>query len=235
MSQNNYKTVGIIGGMGPEATVELMRLVIELTPADDDQDHIRMLVDNNPKVPSRMKAIIDGSGESPLPELIKMAQGLEKSGAEFLVMPCHTAHYYYDGIAESVSIPFINLIELTASTINILSPDIKKVGVLASTAVKNTKLYDNAFADLNIDVVFPEPKPQEKVMQIIKNVKGKNLNLDSLDDFSHAGQYLNRQGAECLVIACTELSVIADKLDSPIPVFDALEILADEIINIAKG
>ena len=89
------KIVGILGGMGPEATVELMRRVIELTPANDDCDHIRMLVDNNPKVPSRIKALLEGNKESPLPVLIDMALGLEKSGADFLVMPCHTAHAYY--------------------------------------------------------------------------------------------------------------------------------------------
>ena len=124
------KTVGILGGMGPDATIDLMARVIRTTPAEDDADHIRMLVDNNPKVPSRIKAIIEGTGESPAPCLAAMAQGLEKQGADFLVMPCNTAHFYFDEIAGSVSIPFVNLIDLTvAAAIEILA-NLKKVVML---------------------------------------------------------------------------------------------------------
>ena len=108
------KTVGILGGMGPEATVDLMQRVIDATPAIDDVDHIRMLVDNNPKVPSRIKALIDVTGKSPAPCMIDMARGLEKQGADFLVIPCNTAHHYYSDVAAAVDIPVINLIELTA-------------------------------------------------------------------------------------------------------------------------
>src|SRR5690606_12563971 len=96
------KIVGIIGGMGPEARVDLMRRIINATPVEDDADHIRMLVDNNPKVPARIKAISDGTGESPAPCLIEMAQGLERQGADFLVIPCNTAHHYYEEVASSV-------------------------------------------------------------------------------------------------------------------------------------
>ena len=217
--------------MGPEATVELMRRVIELTPANDDCDHIRMLVDNNPKVPSRIKALLEGNKKSPLPVLIDMALGLEKSGADFLVMPCHTAHAYYPEIANAVSIPFINLIELTANHIKKEIPGIKKVGVLASTAVKNTQLYDKALAKHKLNAILPDEETQDKLMQLIKDVKGKRINENSLNSFSQAAQALEMAGAEGLVIACTELSVIAEELTSSLPVFDALEILAREIVN----
>ena len=88
-------TIGILGGMGPAATVELMSRIIRQTPAKDDRDHLRMLVDNNPKVPSRIEAIIEGTGADPLPELQRMAQGLEAAGADFLIMACNTAHHYH--------------------------------------------------------------------------------------------------------------------------------------------
>jgi aspartate racemase len=90
----SHRILAIIGGMGPEATVDLMLRVINATPARDDQDHIRMLVDNNPKVPSRINALVDGSGESPAPALISMARGLASLGADFLAVPCNTAHHY---------------------------------------------------------------------------------------------------------------------------------------------
>ena len=97
--------------MGPEATVDLMQRIIRLTPALDDADHIRCIVDNNPKVPSRIKAIIEGNGEDPGPCMADMGRRLESWGADFLVIACNTAHYYYDAVQEAVNIPVINLIE----------------------------------------------------------------------------------------------------------------------------
>ncbi len=105
--------VGVVGGMGPEATVELMRRVIRATPARDDADHIHMIVDNNPKVPSRIKALIEGTGEDPGPTLAAMARGLEAAGADFLVIPCNTAHHYLPVIRTAVSIPVLDMIALT--------------------------------------------------------------------------------------------------------------------------
>ena len=96
------KTVGVIGGMGPEATVDFLRRIVAATPAQEDQDHIRVLVDNNPKVPSRLAALVYGTGANPLPVLIDMARGLERQGADFLTIPCNTAHYYLPRIAEAV-------------------------------------------------------------------------------------------------------------------------------------
>ncbi|MGY9013879.1 MAG: aspartate/glutamate racemase family protein, partial [Rhodospirillales bacterium] len=93
------KTVGVIGGMGPEATVELMSRIIAKTPANDDVDHIHMIVDNDPKIPSRIKALLEGTGEDPGPYIANMARKLQTAGADFLVMPCNTAHLYRDVIA----------------------------------------------------------------------------------------------------------------------------------------
>ena len=119
------KTVGIIGGMGPEATVDLMQRIIRLTPARDDIDHIRCIVDNNPKVPSRIKAIIEKTGEDPGPCMADMGRRLENAGADFLVIACNTAHYYYDAVQKAVSIPVINLIELVSNYVKNEFPDQK--------------------------------------------------------------------------------------------------------------
>src|SRR5210317_1086324 len=114
MTETQEKTVGILGGMGPEATVDLMRRIIRLTPALDDADHIRCIVDNNPKVPSRIKAIIEGDGEDPGPCMADMGRRLESWGADFLVIACNTAHFYYGAVQQAVNIPVVNLIDLVA-------------------------------------------------------------------------------------------------------------------------
>lgn len=234
MSQKEL-TVGILGGMGPEATVDLMQRVIAATPANDDVDHIRMLVDNDPKVPSRIKALIEGTGESPGPYMAKMAQGLEKGGADFLVIPCNTAHKFYPDVEKAVAVPVLNLLELAADTLYQHHPDVKKVGLLASTAVQMTQLYSPAMEGFGITPVFPEDIFQQKVMALIKAVKAKTQTDEMIADFNDAAVNLKEQGAGCLLIACTELSVISDSLTSTLPVFDAAQILAEAIVEKVKG
>lgn len=228
-------TVGILGGMGPEATVDLMQRIITATPADNDADHIRMLVDNDPKVPSRIKALIEKTGESPGPYMAKMAQGLVKGGADFLVIPCNTAHKFYPDVAEAVSVPVVNLLELAAATINHHFPDIKKVGLLASTAVQMTELYVPAFARYETTPIFPQADLQEKVMTLIKAVKAKTQTPEMINDLNQAADDLRQQGAGCLLIACTELSVISTVLKTELPVFDAAQILAERVVEKVKG
>lgn len=228
------KIVGIIGGMGPEATVDLMQRIIEATPAEDDVDHIRMLVDNNPKVPSRIKALIEGAGESPAPCMIEMAQGLERQGADFLVIPCNTAHHYYEEVALSVSVPVINLIQLTAETIKTRQPEIFKVGLLASSALQVIGLYEPWFHRLGIEILYPEADSQASVMQLIRDVKARRRIDAQIEAYNSAAKNLEAQGAQCLVIACTELSVLDEKLESALPIYDAADLLVAEIIRRAR-
>lgn len=232
---DSSKTVGIIGGMGPDATVDLMQRVIDATPADDDADHIRMLVDNNPKVPSRIKALIEGTGISPAPCMAEMARGLERMGADFLVIPCNTAHHYYPDVAAAVEIPVLNLIELTSRQVKQQQPTVRKAGLLASTALQLIHLYEPWFEQLDVELVYPQPADQERVMELIRAVKAKRHTAEQLEAYARVAEQLAAQGAECLVIACTELSVINDQLNPSLPVYDAADILARTIVAQAAG
>ncbi|MFB9848347.1 aspartate/glutamate racemase family protein [Oceanisphaera arctica] len=229
------QTVGVIGGMGPEATVDLMRRVIAATPAWDDIDHIHMLVDNNPKVPSRIKALIEGTGESPAPFMAKMARGLERAGVDFLVIPCNTAHMYYPEVVAAVSIPVVNILDVTVQHVKRCQPNIRKVGMLASTAVENIRLYHDKFDVEDVETLFPSPEHQDNVMELIKRVKAKTHDADILARYHEAAEDLKSRGAECLVLACTELSVISDKLTTDLPVYDASQLLAEHIVYRVKG
>ncbi len=237
------QVVGIIGGMGPEATVDLMRRIIAATPAQDDADHIHMLVDNNPKVPSRIKALIEGGGENPGPTLARMAQGLETAGADFLVIPCNTAHHYWSYAAEAVTIPVWNIVELTLASIAAASGPASRgpatrgpasrVGVLASPAVRDIRLYERHADAYAMDFLYPR-RPQQ-LLDVIKAVKAKRLDEEGIAAFNEAAQELRDAGADALVLACTEFSVIADRLDQDIPVFDSLQVLAEGIVAQVKG
>ena len=219
--------------MGPEATVDLMQRIIRLTPALDDADHIRCIVDNNPKVPSRIKAIIEGDGEDPGPCMADMGRRLESWGADFLVIACNTAHYYYGAVQEAVNIPVINLIDLVASHVKDNFPNRRKIGILASPAVAMTGLYTQRFSRLGIEDVWPDPDHQAQLLSVIKEIKKGNTSETVRDDYKNVYENLMKKGATLLIIACTELSALGGKL--PIKALDAAEILALEIVHVAKN
>ncbi len=231
MKQNKEKIVGILGGMGPEATVDLMQRIIRLTPALDDADHIRCIVDNNPKVPSRIKAIIEGDGEDPGPCMADMGRRLESWGADFLAIACNTAHYYYDAVQQAVDIPVINLIDLVATQVQKTFPNPGSVGILASPAVAMTGLYAKRFTPLGIHDVWPDPDHQERLLGIIKAVKQGDTGDRVRADYAGVCENLKQRGASLAIVACTELSALGGTL--PIDCVDAAEILATEIVQVA--
>ena len=233
MTEKKERIVGILGGMGPEATVDLMQRIIRLTPALDDADHIRCIVDNNPKVPSRIKAIIEGDGEDPGPCMADMGRRLESWGADFLVIACNTAHYYYDAVQQAVNIPVINLIDLVAGHVSGNYPNHRKIGMLASPAVAMTGLYTQRFSRMGIEDVWPDPDHQARLLSVIKAVKKGDTGPTVRDHYRKVGENLMHHGAEMALIACTELSALGG--DLPLPTLDAAEILAIEIVQVATN
>lgn len=231
---DDHIMVGVLGGMGPDATVAFMQRVIDVTPAEDDIDHIHMLVDNNPKVPSRIKAIIDGDGENPGPTIAKMARRLEVAGAHFLVMPCNTAHYYWKDAQDAVDIAVWHIVEHALDAIADRNPE-AKVGMLCSPALRKIGLYEGFVEARNLSLIYPED--ESSVLEVIRAVKrGQGRHPDTIAEFKSAATELYHQGADVLVLACTELSVIADALDdAAIPVFDTLQVLAEDVVAAAGG
>lgn len=229
------KIVGILGGMGPAATVDLMQRIIAGTPASDDADHIHMLVDNNPKVPSRIKALIDKTGPSPLPALEAMARGLQSQGADFLAMPCNTAHHFYPELASAVEIPLLNIMQLCVAHIAAHQPDARRVGMLASSALSQIALYEPWMASIGAELVYPKNAAQQDLMSLIVAVKSNRDEELGHRALQHCAEELAAAGADCLLIACTELSVISKSLSCKLPHYDAADILARAVINEALG
>lgn len=229
------KTVGIIGGMGPEATVDLMNRVIRATPALDDGDHIRMLVDNNPGIPSRIRALIEGTGESPGPCMARMGRRLEAWGADFLAIPCNTAHYYYEEISRAVRIPVLHMIELAVERIVSENPGIGRVGLLASPAVLKTELYKRPFMKHGVELVSPDTGFQADLLAAIRSIKSGGIDDRVISSVQAASDHLAGGGAQALLIACTELSIIAHRVVWGAGKYDSSQILAEAIVLEAKG
>ena len=224
-------TLGILGGMGPQATVDLMQRIIAATPARDDQDHIRLLVDNNPQVPSRIAALIDGDGPSPLPALLAMARGLQAQGAGLLAMPCNTAHHYHADVARAVSIPFLNMMELAVGGLHRAQPKARRVGLLGSSALRKIGLYEPWLHARGKEALYPDAAAQTELMALIRAVKAGRKEPWASAALAAAARSLHDAGAQALLIACTELSVLADALAPDLPLFDAAELLARGIVE----
>jgi len=228
------KVVGILGGMGPEATVDLMRRIIRNTPAQDDIDHVRCIIDNNPKVPSRIKALIEGTGENPGPVMAEMAKNLRGAGADFLCIACNTAHNYYDYVYGAVDIPVLNMIELAADAALRASPSAARIGILASPAVRTTGLYENVLALSSSKAAYLDPEAENALLDIIKRVKKGDLSPQIREMLANVVNSLRDKGVKTAIAACTELGVIMEGESYEIEIIDAAEVLARAIVREAK-
>jgi aspartate racemase len=231
MSEPADKVVGVIGGMGPEATVDFMHRLVARTPARDDADHLHVLVDNNPKIPSRIAALIERTGEDPTPVLCAMAQGLQAQGADFLVMPCNTAHTYLPAIAASVTIPMLDMVQLAIRKL----AGAGRVGLLASPAVRMVGLYKTRMEQAGLQPIFPDAQGEQTLLAVIKAVKAGRLDDTQRQDYARIAKVLLDAGAEALLVACTEFSVIGPPAGVTCPLVDALDVLVEETIATARG
>ena len=212
------KTIGVMGGMGPAATVEFFRRLVAWTPACCDQDHPRILIDNDPSVPSRTDAILNGA-TSPEPALAAMAMNLERAGAELLAMPCNTAHRYLDAIRAAVHIPVLDMLEATAKRI-----DGDCVGLLATSGTIRTGLYERVLAQRGIRLLVPETPAQDRVMQTIEAIKS-GVDPRSLEPgLAQIVAAFGARGAQAVIAGCTEISLVPGT-EMPIRWIDALDAL----------
>ncbi|QUL99735.1 MAG: amino acid racemase [Candidatus Fermentithermobacillus carboniphilus] len=212
--------------MGPEATCDLFLKIIKSTPARKDQDHIRVIIDSNPEIPDRTAYIL-GKGTDPRPYLIATAKNVEKAGASFIAIPCNTAHYFYDDIRSAVSIPVLHIMKEVARSVK---GKVKKAGLLASTGTVKTGLYERALNEVGIEMIVPEGRDQDKVMEAIYLVKAGKLE-EAKAIVLEQGKLLVSQGVEVVIAGCTEIPLILRDGDLPVAVIDATKILAEACVR----
>jgi len=223
------KVVGIMGGMGPLATVDLMQKIISFTPAEKDQDHLHLITDNFPQIPDRTTAIL-GKGTDPTPFMIESAHRLESAGADFLVVACNTAHFFVKSVENTVSIPILHMPLETAKFLK--KHHFKKVGLLATDGTINTKLYQHSCHHYKIEVIEPNIQMQKEVMKGIYAIKGGNLEQGS-SYLSKITRSLIEEGAEAIIAGCTEIPLVL-KSSSFSAIIDPTEILARAVIKNAN-
>ena len=202
------RRVGILGGMGPEATVLLMRKVLDAVKARDDADHIPLIVDQNPQVPSRIAFLIEKRGEDPAPVLAAMARQLQDAGAEALAMPCNTAHHFVPSICAATTVPFLDMVAAATSKAVALVRGAGTVGILASPAVRKIGLFDRAFTGSGVTPLYATD--EAATLAAIRQIKSGGDLDQARTALRQASQELLDRSAKVQMIACTEFSLIAE-------------------------
>ena len=226
------RPVGILGGMGPEATVDLMRRVLAAVPASDDADHVPLIVHQNPQVPSRIAHLIDGTGEDPGPTLAAMARGLASAGAQALAMPCNTAHHYATVIRGATDLPFLDMVALSVAAAQAAATgqDRADVAILCSPATRITGVFDAPCKAAGLAPRYAADEPA--MLAAIRAIKTRR-NMDQARATLHAASKAIATPVQ--IIACTEYSLIADALSPDVLAIDTLDVLTQAIVAFASG
>ncbi|MBO4289859.1 MAG: aspartate/glutamate racemase family protein [Lachnospiraceae bacterium] len=222
------KTLGVIGGLGPMATAYFLELVTKMTKAASDQEHLHVLIDSEPRTPDRTGFLTGEKTEDPFPWLLKGGRNVKAMGAEVLAMPCNTAHAFYDRLQAELQLPFVHLIRETALVLR--EAGVENIGLMATEGTVKTGLYQRELERFGIRTAAPDAELQKQVHHVIfQNVKA-NLPPE-MDRFFAVRDELFRQGAQVIVLGCTELSVVK-KIGNIGPGFlDAMEVLAAKSVT----
>jgi len=221
--------VGVLGGLGPAATVLFMHRLVELTDADRDQDHVDLLVWQHGSIPDR-SAFLLGHGESPEPVLVADAVALERAGARFIAIPCNTAVVWVEEMRAAVSIEVLDTVAETVDAARRAVPGLQRLGVLATDGTLLAGTYAGAAAAAGIDLLTPSPEVQREVMAIVYDGVKAGVPV-SRERFDAVVDHLRDQGAEAVALGCTELSVLHGELGvDDVTIVDSIGALARRVV-----
>lgn len=224
---NDSKILGVIGGLGPIATAHFMELVINMTDADTDQQHLPMMVYNMPFIPDRTAYILDNTKENPLPQILRIGKTLQTQGVTCIAVPCVTAHYFMDELENGVTVPLINGVRETVA--HLKENGIQKVGIMATDGTIQSGIFHRELEKQGLTPIAPGTGAQADVMHLIfNNVKaGKPVEMAR---FLSAAEDLRAQGAQAIILGCTELSLIKRDQNIGPGFIDAMEVLARQSV-----
>ncbi len=235
-AESGTPVLGILGGMGPEATAEFFRRVVDATPASKDQEHIHVIVNCDPSIPDRTAHIL-GRGPDPLPALIEAGKRLASAGATVGAIPCMTAHYWLEALSAALPFPFLSAFEELGRRIRSDHPGAKRIGVLATTGSIRSGLYEKHLADWRIH--FPDEEAQTRfVMEAIygkHGIKAGNRGEEPRRLIREAGNRLIARGADILVAGCTEIPLVLKPGDFEVPILDPMQVLARAAVEYCRG
>lgn len=225
------KKLGIIGGLGPAATAYFYGMLTELTDVQCDQQHLEIIIYSKPQIPDRTAYILHKSDESPVPMMITAANALIKLGVANIAIPCVTAHCFYDAIAQNTDVPAINILSETIDYLQLR--EIRRVGLMATDGLVESGIFSGFLEANGIDVLLPHEGEQAQIMQTIYEYKANHTSDTSAT--AHVADRMKADGAEIVLLACTELSLLKRDMELDDYHVDMLEILARRAIELSGG
>ena len=233
LTMKQKQVIGIMGGMGPEAARDLFSNIIAATPARRDQDHLQLIIYNYPQVPDRTAHIV-GGGPDPVPAMLKITHGLKRAGADFIIIPCISAHYFLEQLQAQSPLPIISGFEATAQTIR-SHGGIDRIGLLATSGTIQGGRFAQVLSQYGISTLAPDESRQAMVMQAIYDGIKSDPTGERREDFRRlllqAADWLIGEGAQGIVAGCTEIPLVLNQAHLEIPFFDTLKILAQAAID----
>ncbi len=227
------KIIGVLGGMGPAATVDIFQKLLRANPCNTDQEQLRIIIDCNSKIPDRTQYILH-NGPDPMPYLRDSAEKLEKTGANLIVIPCNAAHYFHAHIQNYVNIPVMHIMQATFDYMAGKYPSVQNIGLLAATSTIQVGLYQKIFEENGINIITPDKQYQEDVMSVIfDKVKKGNVDEEARKMMRDVGNNLISKGAEGVIAGCTEIPLVLEDGDLDVPVVDATDALARMAVKLA--
>jgi aspartate racemase len=225
------EVIGILGGMGPAATADFYTKLVQMTVANRDQDHPRVVIWADPTVPDRTEALL-GRGPDPTEALIAGARALGASGATLLAVPCNTAHAFAPAAAAAAGLPLVHMVDEVADHLRRAHPRVSAVGLLATTGTITAGLYQHALRQAGITTIVPDPQVQDhEVMGAIRDIKAGARPAEAAASFERAADTLVDRGAQALLAGCTEVPLALDGTGCPAPLVDPALVLAAAVLR----
>jgi len=235
VSRKRLKTIGVLGGMGPEATAYFFERLVRAASARADQDHPPVIVYSLPRVPDRTGAILHG-GPSPVPLILRGLETLRRAGADFAVIPCVTAHYFMPRIASRSPLPVVSLLEETLAEVRRLRPVPSAIGLVATDGTVRSGLISDLFEPAGIKVIAPSPRDQKRVMSAIygrKGVKAGHTSGAPREAVVSVARELVRRGAGAVMAGCTEVPLVLRPSDLAVPLIEPMVIGARAALRLS--
>jgi aspartate racemase len=227
--------VGILGGMGPAATADFYRKLVEATPATTDQQHLQVVVWSDPTVPDRTAALLD-DGPDPTPWLRHGVHVLTWAGADLIAVPCNTAHAFFSPTTGRNGVPVVHMIDQAVRAVAELAPPVRRVGLLATTGTVRAGLYQDWLGRAGLAAVLPTDDEQERlVAPAIRAVMAGHRGAEVAASLESAGASLARRGAQVIVAGCTEIPLVLGERCGPVTVIDPTRVLARAVVAAALG
>lgn len=220
--------LGILGGMGPQATQVFYQFVLDRTDAARDQDHLPTLILSDTKMPDRTAAILSGDSEGLYSRLLADARMLEGCGCTVIAIPCNTSHYFVDRLQGDIGVPIVHMIRETAAALASMGKH--RPAILATDGTIRSGLYQKECAALGLEAVAPDADTQTLVMSIIYD-EIKQGEQGSREKFAQIDRAVRKAGCDCAILACTELSVFATYHSLPPFYVDAMDVLAEQAVT----